>query len=261
MRYSANAPCHCGSGKKFKRCCRAKAEGMAGLFEKISSGKIPFTAKFMSSGGEPGSIEIGPWSVTKNGRKTVLLHETLTLSTNTAHGDKTAPSLASISIPIDGCSAGSITTIGNASVSNIQNSPPIALAGGAKKLKTTSASGLFAVARVLLQRDTQIQFFDILFGVRGQSEEADDSGEKQRPHIALYPDGNGKFIRLSGHDCEIEGEMVYRPGTRQVLPQLLRIKSNDLEETIEITFSTENPSRVILSAIRFATRENAAKRS
>lgn len=228
---------------------------MRRLFEKLSSGQLPFRAEIISQSGEVSSMEVHHASITQDGRTTVLLDEKVTLSTNSTQGDKTTTSSASISIPSDGLSSGAIRTVGNASVSNIARPQTIALAGGVKKLKANSESGLFVVARVGQQRDTQIQYFDFLFGVRGQSESVDESGEKQRPHIALYPSGNGKFIRLSGHNCEIEGDMQYNAGTRQVLPQQLRIKSTDFGETIEVTFSTEISEQVVLHAIRFATRE------
>lgn len=228
---------------------------MRRLFEKISSGQLPFLARIISQSGETSSMEVSHASITQNGLTTVLLDEKVTLSTNSTHGDKTTSSVASISIPTDGSSPGTIRTVGNASVSNAARLTIIALAGGAKKLKATSGSGLFVVARIGLQRDTQIAYFDFLFGMRGQSESVDESGEKQRPHIALYPNGNGKFIRLAGHNCEIEGDMQYYAGTRQVLPQQLRIKSTDFGETIEVSFLTENTEGVVLNAIRFTTHE------
>ena len=251
MIYSANMLCHCGSGKKYKRCCRAKDEGMRNLFEKLASGQLPFTAQIRSHSGESSSMEVHHASMTQDGRTTVLLDEKITLSTNSTSGDKTTTSAASISIPTDGFSLGAIRTVGNASVSNIANHPKISLAAGVKKLKATSESGLFVVARTGLQRDTQIEYFDFLFGVSGQTERVDDSGEKQRPHITIYPDGNGKFIRLTGHSCEIESDMQYSSEARQVLPQLLRIKSLDTGQTIEVVFSTEAPNVVVLNELHF----------
>jgi hypothetical protein len=251
MIYSANMLCHCGSGKKYKRCCRTKDEGMRNLFEKLASGQLPFTAQIRSQSGESSSMEVHHASITQDGRTTVLLDEKITLSTNSTSGDKTTASAASISIPTDGLSYGAIRTVGNASVSNIANPPKISLAAGVKKLKATSESGLFVVARTALQRDTQIEYFDFLFGVSGQTEHVDDSGEKQRPHITIYPDGNGKFIRLSGHNCEIESDMQYSSGVRQVLPQMMRIKSLDTGQTIEVVFSTETPNVVVLNELRF----------
>lgn len=228
---------------------------MRSLFGKISSGQIPFTAQIISKSGEPGSMEVSRASITQNGHTTVLLDEKIRLATNSTHGDRTTSSVASISIPTDGSSPGAIRTLGNASVSNAGQHLEIALAGSVKKLKVTSDSGLFVVARIGLQRDTQIAYFDFLFGMCGQSESLDESGDKSRPHIALYPDGNGKFIRLSGYNCEIEGDMQYHAETCQILPQQLRIKSSDLGETIEATFSTENSAQVVLNAIRFTTHD------
>lgn len=251
MIYSANMQCHCGSGKKYKRCCRAKDEGMRNIFEKIASGQLPFRAEIISKNGEASSMEVHHASVTQDGRTTVLLDEKITLSTNSTSGDKTTASVASISIPTDGLSLGSIRTVGNASVSNVANHPKISLAAGKKKLKTKSESGLFVVVRTGLQRDTQIEYFDFLFGVSGQTERMNDAGEKQRPHITIYPDGNGKFIRLSGHNCEIESDMQYSSDARQVLPQLLRIKSLDTGKTIEAIFLTEPPNVVVLNELRF----------
>lgn len=252
MIYSANMLCHCGSGKKYKRCCRAKDEGMRNLFEKLASGKLPFTAQIRSQSGESSSMEVHSASITQNGRTTVLLDEKITLATNSTRGDKTTASVASISIPANGVSSGTIRTVGNASVSNTALPPKILLSGGKKELKAKSKSDLlFVVARIKVDRATQIECFDFLFGERGQREHLDESGEKQRPHLALYPNGNGAFIRLSGHNCEIESDMQYHAGARQVVPQRLRIKSTDTGQTIEVEFTAVNPNEIVLNEIRF----------
>ena len=252
MIYSANMLCHCGSGKKYKRCCRAKDEGMRKLFEKLASGQPPFTAQIRSQSGESSSMEVHSASITQHGRTTVLLDEKVTLTTNSTRGDKTTTSIASISIPADGVSLGEIRTVGNASVSNVSRPPKITLFGGRKELKAKSKSGLlFVVARIKLDGATQIECFDFLFGARGQSEYADETGIKQRPHIALYPNGNGAFIRLAGHNCEIESDMTYHSEKRQVIPQQLRIKSTDSGQAIEVEFSAENPDEIVLNDIRF----------
>ncbi len=252
MHYSANMLCHCGSGKKYKRCCRAKDEGMQSLFQKLSSGKLPFTAQIISKSGEASSMEVSHASITQNGRTTVLLDEKVTLATNSVRGDTTTASVASISIPADRVASGSIRTVGNASVSNAGPPPQILLFGGKKELKAKSKSGLlFVVARIKVDRATQIECFDFLFGERGQSEHVNESGEKQRPHLVCYPNGSGAFIRLSGHNCEIESDMQYHADARQVVPQQLRIKSTDSGQTIEVEFVAENPNRIVLNEIRF----------
>lgn len=224
---------------------------MQNLFEKLASGQLPFRAEIISVSGEALSMEVHHASMTQDGITTVLLDEKLTLSTNSTSGNKTTASTASITIPTNGLALGTIRTVGNASVSNIASHPKISLAAGVKKLKATSESGLFVIARTGLQRDTQNEYFDFLFGVSGQTEGVDDAGEKQRPHITIYPDGNGKFIRLAGHNCEIESDMQYSSAARQVCPQLLRIKSLDTGQTIEVVFSTEIPNMVVLNELRF----------
>jgi hypothetical protein len=224
---------------------------MRSLFQKISSGQIPLGARIVSQSGDAASMEIHQASITQGEKTVVLLDDKVTLSTNSTPGDKAPSSVASISIPADGTSKGTIRTVGNASVSNSTLPKKVALAGTAKKLKRVSPSGVFVVARTGIQRDSQIEYFDFLFGISGQSEDIDESGKKQRPHITIYPDGNGKFFRLSGHNCEIEGDMQYSAEVQRVLPEQFRIKSIDFNETIEVEFSTENPDEVVLSEIRF----------
>lgn len=225
---------------------------MRRLFEKLASDQLPIRAEIISSNGKPSSMEVHHVAIMKDGLTTVLLDEKVTLSTNSTSGDKTEDSSASISIPLDGMSLGIIRTVGNASVSNDAIPTKILLAGGAKKLKETSNSGLFVVARIRLQRDTQVEFFDVLFGRRGQDENIDEAGQKQRPHIAFYPDGNGKFIRLAGQNCELESELQYSATSRQVVPKKLLIKSADFAETVELMFSLSSSGPTVLEEICFS---------
>jgi len=226
---------------------------MRQLFEKPASGQLPFRAEIISSKGAPSSMEVYHAAITRDGLTTVLLNEKVTLSTNSASGDKTENSSASISIPADGMSPGIIRTVGNASVSNDVIPTKILLASGAKKLKEKSNSGLFVVARIRLQHDTQIEFFDFIFGRCGQDESVDEAGQKQRPHIAFYPDGNGKFIRLAGHNCELEGELQYSAASRLVVPKKILIKSADFAETVEIMFSFTSSGPTVLERICFSS--------
>lgn len=198
-------------------------------------------------------MEVHHAAVTLDGLTTVLLNEKVTLSTNSTSGDKTKDSSAVISIPADGMSPGIVRVVGNASVSNDRLSAKILLAGGKRKLKASSKSGLFVVARIGLQRDTQIEFFDFLFGRRGQEERIDEAGHKDRPHIAFYPDGNGKFIRLVGHNCELEGELQYDASSSQVAPKVLRIKSADFAEIVELKFSSGSSGPTVLESICFSS--------
>ena len=196
-------------------------------------------------------MEVCNVSITQGGRTTMLLDEKVTLETNLTSGDRTTTSVALLSIPADGLKPGIIRTAGNAAVFNAARPLKVAFAEGKKKLKVKSNSGLWVVAQTKIQDVTFVEYFRFLFGVVGQSEDVDDSGKKQRPHIDVYPDGNGKFIRLDGLNCDIESNMQYCAGLRQVLPQKLLIKAIDFDETIEVVFSTEDPNEVILQEIRF----------
>jgi hypothetical protein len=246
-----NDPCPCGSGKKYKKCCRDRpVASPETLFEKIAAGKIPFGARIINDSGEVSSMELHGASVTRDGVTTVLIEDKLVISTNTTPGDPTKRAAATLSVPIDGTSPGTITTHGNASVANSQKAPGIAIAGGKKKLKA-SKDGFFVVVCIQVQRNTGLPFVQVFFGREGQSEAPDASGVKPRPHVEFHPDGNGKFIRIGGHDCEIEGHMEYLAAARTVRPQVVRVRSVELSVTAEIIFSTESPDTYLVKEIRF----------
>jgi hypothetical protein len=217
----------------------------------IAGGEIPVTAQVRSTNGESSSMEISNASFTRDGVTTVLVDDTIVLSTNSTSGDRTSNAAASLSVPVDGTSLGTIHTHGNASVSNSGRYPAVAVAGGRKKLKH-SKNGLFVVVKKQRQRDTGLEYIQVFFGHEGQSEDLDETGTKPRPHIDLHPDGNGKYIRLSGHDCKIESQMVYSGATRTVQPDVLRIRSIELGVTAEVVFSTQNRDEYVVQEIRFA---------
>lgn len=249
---TSNSPCPCGSGKKYKRCCRSKDQGLRTLHQRLLAGELPFFARISSTDGAAGQFVVSRASITRGGVTTVLLDEAITVSTNNTAGTKTEMSAAAISIPVDGTSHGSIWTSGNASVSNSSASVELALRGGTKKMKGVSPTGLYAIARVGTQRDSGQQYFDLLFGTSGQAEEVDAEGVKQRPHIAIHPDGNGKFIRLAGHSCEFESEMTYQLAARQIVPSAVRVRSIEHQEVLELRFTQEPTGRVVLEEICFA---------
>jgi SEC-C motif len=252
MTPSANSPCHCGSGKKYKRCCRSKDQGLRSLHQRLLAGELPFTARISSTGGESSQFTVSHVSVTRGGVRTVLLEEEIAVSTNAVAGDKTANSAAVISIPVDGDSRGSIRTSGNASVSNGGSVVELALRGGAKKMKAVSPTGLYAVVRLGIQRSTSQQYLDVLFGTSGKAEPTDATGTKQRPHISICPDGNGHFLRLAGHSCQIEAQMTYESATRQVVPNIFLIRSMEHQEVLELVFGAGTAGTQVLEEIRFS---------
>jgi len=114
-------------------------------------------------------MQVGKVVVSQGGMERVLSEDVLTLTINTVSGDKTHKSMACVSLPMDG-STGYISTLGNASVCNGASPLSLRLNGGSKKLKSSSPTGGFAVAQIRLQGDTQLEYFDFLFGSKGQSE-------------------------------------------------------------------------------------------
>lgn len=251
MTPTANSLCPCGSGKKYKRCCRSKDQGLRTLHQRLLAGELPFFARISSTEGEAGQFVANNASITLGGVTTVLIDEAITVSTNSTAVTKTEMSTAAISIPVDGTSQGSIWTSGNASVSNSSASADLALRDGTKKMKGVSSSGLYAIAQIKTQRDSGQQYFDLLFGTSGQAEEVDAEGVKQRPHIAIHPDGNGKFIRLAGHSCELESEMTYQLAPRQIVPRAIRVRSIEHQEVLELRFTQGLSGSVVLEEICF----------
>jgi hypothetical protein len=251
MTRRANLPCGCGSGKPYKRCHRDKDKGMQELFRKIQAGELPITAQMRSENSEPSSMQVGRIVVTHGGVERVLSEEMLTLTTNTVPGDKTQKSMARVSLPVDG-SMGSISTFGNATVCNGALPLNLRLSGGSKKLKASSHSGGFAVARIGRHNDTQQEFFDFLFGYDGQSEVVDGSGRKNRSHVALHPDGNGRFLRLEGNGCEIATEQGYTAAANSIVPRKVVIRSPQFTEILVAEF-TASGETVELVSIAFET--------
>lgn len=222
---------------------------MQELFRKTQAGELPVTARVISENGEPSSMQVGKVVVTQGGVERVLSEEMLTLTTNSVSGDKTQKSMARFSLPVDG-STGSISTVGNATVSNGTLPLSLRLSGGSKKLKASSPSGGFAVAQIRLQDDTQLEYFDFLFGAKGQTEFVDDTGRKNRPHVALHPDGNGKFLRLADNGCEIATEQEYFAAAKSIVPCKVKIRSPHFSETLVAEF-TASGGAVELMSIAF----------
>jgi hypothetical protein len=251
MHPTSNQPCPCGSGKKYKRCHRDYDDAVIAFREKVKTGALNVFARVVSTDGTNAQMEIAEMSVTQDGHTTLLVDEHMTLSTNAQSGDKTSRASASISFPSHGLSNGIIRTSGNASVSN--NRRPIALqiSGTSRSLKKKSENGLFVVARIKVQRDAGREYFDILFGTANRRELRNELGEKQRPHLAFHPDGNGKFIRLSGYKCELETEQKYISTEKTILPSTVRIQSLDHMETVELLFESVASDFVNLKDIRF----------
>ena len=206
-----------------------------------------------STNNSSSSIEILHASMTKEGITKVLLDEKMTLSTNTISGDTTDNASAFLAIPYDGSIKPKIHTIGNAEVTNDKSPFDIEIPLNKKKIKIQSKNGLFAIIRVLEQRDRSFKFLNILFGLTGQKEFKNKEGRKNRSELSFYSNGNGKFIRLSDingdidQTWEIENIMTYEPKDKNIFPSTLTISSKRFQEKLILNFDF-NPdiSKVVL---------------
>lgn len=249
MKRRANLPCPCGSGKPYKRCHRDNDIALRELSRKAMAGELKPFAQIISENSEPSSMQFGNVSITEGGVTKVLTEGMVTLSTNTIPGDVTEKSAALIMLPPDG-TTGSISTTGNATVSSGAYPLALRLNTTAKKMKATSISGGYAIAKIGRQLNTQQDYFDFLFGLKGQAEIIDPSGRKERSHIALFPDGNGKFIRLEGDGCEISTEQSYVAADNLILPRKIKIRAPQFQEMLVAEFSATD-SVVELVSISF----------
>jgi hypothetical protein len=250
-----NDKCYCKSGKKYKNCCITKDKELENtalikseksLHEKMRDGELPFFSRIISTDGHVSSIQISEVSVSANGQTKKILDDQITLSTNSVKGDKTTESAASIVIPIIDSTKGKIETIGNAQVVN--NNSPLGIEIDDKKGKMSfrSPNGLFASVKISTQTDLGFNYFTILFGVKGNKEFINESGRKNRSDVAIYPSGNGKFIRLSDKNgnfdstWEITNEITYETDKKIMYPSKIALSSKEHKETLILDFSFQN---------------------
>ena len=206
------------------------------LGEKLRNGELPFRAEISSENGSTSSMTVTSASVDNGYGKKTLFDDEVTLSIGSSAGDSIDKSSAQFTVPVNSYDKPKIATSGNAIVANNTSSYSMTIEGGAKKLKIKSESGLFSVLRIAKQRDTGIDYLDVLFGTKGEKEISDQSGSKNRPHIAFHPDGNSKFIRLSGYECELKSILDYDTMNKQISPATVEIYSNIHSEAIFIEF-------------------------
>jgi hypothetical protein len=247
-----NEPCDCGSGKKYKKCCLVNPKPQKSLYEKLMTEDTHAFARIISKDGESSSMEISHTSVTKNGVTTILQDEVISLSTNTIQGDNTEEASAMLSIPIDLKSSSKILTSGNATVLNGQEHFVIQIIDNQKKLSLKSTNGLFASIKVSNQKDSNFNYLTILFGVKGQKEFINEDGRKNRSDIALYPSGNGKFIRLSDNVGEFdptwtfENNLTYDPSEKTIYPSQILISSSKYSEKLTLKFEFDSSKKTVV---------------
>ena len=254
-----NDKCPCGSGKKHKKCCLGKSnnqpafknqEEMDDWAEKVF--QQPLSAQIISKGGSESSMKVSSAKIIRNGREEILFEDEIVLTTNNVIGDKIEHSEASFIAPQNNI-VPKIITRGNASVLNNNQITDISLSENKKKLKVKSESGLWASAKLGLQNDTGLKYFQLFFGIKGKEETMDSSGMKNRPHIDFFPSGNGKFIRLSGYKCQLEFESKYDKEKKVIFPSTVKIMIEEHNENLEIHFEYES-DKAILRDMKFKTK-------
>jgi hypothetical protein len=204
------------------------------------------------SGLEPESMIASSAYISRDGIEEVIFEDDITLSTNDvrSHGESGSFSSASLSIDVKTKKA-VINTVGNASVRNKNAYQKIQFAGGKKNLKALSSTGWFASVKLKYQRNAEHDYVDVYFGISGREEKVTNDGQKDRPHISFYPDGNGKFIRLSGYKCILKGELTYDTSTSAILPVKLKIEIEDSTEDLILIFQHAQSDGLILAGISF----------
>lgn len=213
-----------------------KDKGMNSLYNKLANNELPFTGYISSSNGQPASMKVSQASIVRDGVETVLFQDEITLSVNSISGDNTQETTAVFSVPTNPLQKPELRTTGNATITNQSERYAVNLLGGKKEIKVKSPKGLFAIIRIKHQGDADFDFFDILFGVQKQDESKDQDGRKDRAHLSIYPDGNGKFIRLSSHQCELESELGYDAVQKNIFPSKLTIHSTEFSEKLIVLF-------------------------
>ena len=236
--------------KKSKKPAFQSQEEWNELAEKVS--KLPFRAEITSKDGSEGSMKFTSAKIIRDGQEEILFNDEIELKTNSISGDNIEHSKAIFIAPQNN-EKPKIMIEGNASVSNINDIIDISLAENKKKLKVKSESGLWASAKIGLQRDTGKKYFQLFFGIEGKEEKIDSSGMKNRPHIDFLPSGNGKFIRLSGYNCQLEFESGYDKKKKIIFPSTAKILIEDHSENLELYFEYE-ADNAILREMKFKNK-------
>ena len=254
FREPVNKKCPCGSGKKHKNCCGKKSEGFRRLLTRIRNGEIPLSASIRASEGTTAEMQIIKASVSNGVVEKQLVSSPVSLSVNSVSGEKTENASVSLSVPVRGQPVGVISTSGNATAVTGVSAPSISIGNSRKRVKEEGENGLYVVAYISTQTATGRDFLNILFGTTGQPEHLDDNGTKQRPHISIYPDGAGKFVRVSSHQCQISSQSEYDSGTGSSRISSLKILSHELHEEVELIFKNSG-SNVVLDQMQFVQRK------
>jgi hypothetical protein len=222
------------------------------ISDKLMTEDTQAFARVISKEGESASLLISHASITKNGVTKTLLNDDIEISTNKVPGDITKDSTALLTLPIDQNKKSTIHTFGNASVNNKGEYFDLEIKNNVRALSIKSSSDLFAIIRISEQRDQNFKFFSILFGVAGKKENINEQGRKNRSDVAIFSNGNGKFIRLSDTNGDfnpnwtIENTMIYDPIDKNIYPSRLVISSIDHSEKLILSFNFHTETKKVI---------------
>ncbi len=225
------------------------------MARKMQRGELPLSAYVESNGNTaPISMEISNAGFGNlQGYKEVLTNK-LVLSNNTVNGDK-GHSKASVKLPANGINEPTIHIEGNATVETVSKHHfNLELSNGAKKVKVKSTDNLFAVVRIAKQRVEGYDFIDVLFGEKGRDEVTID-GKKDRPHIAFYTEGNGKYIRLAEYKCKVSQNCTYINHHNILIPKSIQIDLIEYNQDLKLELLyNESENLLTVSDVNFVKR-------
>lgn len=220
------------------------------LYEEFTHGELPACVECVSYDGKPCSMEIDSISLTVNGEERIVQDKPIVLGTNAISGD-TKFSKVTLQIPFDESKDGKVDIVGDAYVRGLNRTPyKPDLPNGKKNMtvygnkRSDGSNSLFARFRIEYQKNGKYEFFGILFGEQHKEEKMTPNGNN-RPHVAFYTDGNGKFCRLGSYTCEIISELLLRRGTDEFFPRQIEIILEDYAETLQIDFVYDHNIRTV----------------
>lgn len=188
-------------------------------------------------------MQVSNIKVSQNGRTVFRMDDMLEIGVNETLGGYEY-STAVFSVPIKEGASGTITTTNDAIIKNDSEYYYVKLKDNKKEIRVKSEN-LFATIKIEKQKcPVEFDFFGIYFGVSGVKEVINEKGGKNRPHIAFYPDGNGKFFRKSDYNCDIECNMIYENDSKLIFPNTVFVKVMDYKEQLRVDFEFDKVNHI-----------------
>lgn len=249
-----NQPCTCGSGEKYKKCCRTRLQeeqhnsnAIAHVGQLLRDGKLPFRAEITSDGGTPSSMMVTSATMTdEHGVVHQIFDDGIALSVG-----GNGPSKAILEVPVQTEKIGRIETVGDAKVVNGTEYYNVSL-NKKKKLSAKSQNGLFASVKTQRQRDIDADVCHIFFGEKGKAESIDRDGKKDRPHICLASTGKGLYSRLASYKCSIANRASYERQLKTISIDSVLVTIEDWNERLKVCFNVDHSTkRVIITNVGF----------